>query len=150
MKTEKTQVFVMIAENFWRIFWRDNWRSIISAVENFRYFLLKRGRNKCPRNFRILEALFASQGGSELKKNTLQILSMNTFISKIWWTAYNNAVWCMYNFRKYFTKLKSIIYSKVSIIRTVGIYFDICLVKKRKCRRDYFVYQIGEKICFGG
>ena len=29
--------FVMITENFWRIFWRDNWRSIISAVENFRY-----------------------------------------------------------------------------------------------------------------
>ena len=37
--------FVMITENFWRIFWRDNWRSIISAVENFRkslpgFFLL--------------------------------------------------------------------------------------------------------------
>ena len=26
----------MITENFWRIFWRDNWRSIIVAVENFR------------------------------------------------------------------------------------------------------------------
>ena len=29
--------FVMITENFWRIFWRDNWRSIISAIENFPY-----------------------------------------------------------------------------------------------------------------
>ena len=25
----------MIAESFWRIFWRDNWLSIIVAVKNF-------------------------------------------------------------------------------------------------------------------
>jgi hypothetical protein len=31
-KTAKTQVFVMITE----IFWRENWQSIIGAVENFR------------------------------------------------------------------------------------------------------------------
>ena len=29
--------FVLITENFWRIFWRDNWPSIIGAVENYRY-----------------------------------------------------------------------------------------------------------------
>ena len=28
---------LMITENFWRIFWRDNWRSIISAVETSAY-----------------------------------------------------------------------------------------------------------------
>ena len=33
-KTNK-QVFVMIAENFWQIFWHDNWRSLIGVVENF-------------------------------------------------------------------------------------------------------------------
>ena len=30
----------MITENFWRIFWRDNWWSIIFALENFRYLVL--------------------------------------------------------------------------------------------------------------
>ena len=29
-----SDVFVLITENFWRIFWRDNWPSIIGAVEN--------------------------------------------------------------------------------------------------------------------
>ena len=32
-------VFVMIAEIFWQIFWRDNWRSLIVFVENFRLFV---------------------------------------------------------------------------------------------------------------
>ena len=32
-----SDVFVLITENFWRIFWRDNWRSLIGVVENFRY-----------------------------------------------------------------------------------------------------------------
>ena len=36
-----SEEIVLIAENFWRIFWRDNWRSIISAVENFRYRVRK-------------------------------------------------------------------------------------------------------------
>ena len=33
--------FVLITENFWRIFWRDHWWSIISTVENFRYCCIK-------------------------------------------------------------------------------------------------------------
>ena len=33
----------MIAEIFWQIFWRDNWRSLIVAVENFRFYLLPAG-----------------------------------------------------------------------------------------------------------
>ena len=31
-------VFVMITEIFWQTFWRDNWRSLIGVVENFRYY----------------------------------------------------------------------------------------------------------------
>ena len=34
-----SEEFVLIAENFWQIFWHDNWQSIISAVENFRYII---------------------------------------------------------------------------------------------------------------
>ena len=33
-----SKVFALITENFWRIFWRDKWRSIIGAVENVRLF----------------------------------------------------------------------------------------------------------------
>ena len=35
-----SEVFVLITEVFWRIFWHDNWRSIIFALENFRYLVL--------------------------------------------------------------------------------------------------------------
>ena len=30
----------MITEIFWRPFWRDDWRSLIGVVENFRFFVI--------------------------------------------------------------------------------------------------------------
>ena len=33
-----SNVFVLITENFWQIFWCDNWRSLIGVVENFRFW----------------------------------------------------------------------------------------------------------------
>ena len=36
-------VFVMITEIFWRIFWLDNWRSLIVVEENFCYVFLCTG-----------------------------------------------------------------------------------------------------------
>ena len=33
-----SEEFVLITENFWLVFWRDKWRSIISVVENFRFW----------------------------------------------------------------------------------------------------------------
>ena len=31
----------MITEIFWRIFWHNNWRSLIVVVENFRFWVAK-------------------------------------------------------------------------------------------------------------
>ena len=33
----QSKEFVLITEILWQIFWRDNWRSLIVVVENFRY-----------------------------------------------------------------------------------------------------------------
>ena len=45
-----SEKFVMITENFWRIFWHDNWRSIIGVVENF-HFSCKVHIQRGPQNF---------------------------------------------------------------------------------------------------
>ena len=36
-----SEEFILITKNFWRIFWRDHWWSIISTIENFRYCCIK-------------------------------------------------------------------------------------------------------------
>ena len=33
----QSKEFVLITDIFWQIFWRDNWQSLIVAIENFRY-----------------------------------------------------------------------------------------------------------------
>ena len=36
VSNSQSKEFVLITEIFWQIFWRDNWRSLIVVVENFR------------------------------------------------------------------------------------------------------------------
>ena len=48
MDFEQKMLFFSALSSFWRIFWRDNWRSIIVAVENFRYLGVGFNRKNLP------------------------------------------------------------------------------------------------------